>query len=127
MNKGKLVSVDFDEPEDGKMVLHIATEGGGICAGDIYWAMAIETDDEVKRLKAEIKQIHKEYGCEVRDPCGTIWQQAARTQEANEKMKSLLQKIAYPRRGTGEEMMSIDDAAKSIQSVFSLEDLEPST
>lgn len=35
MNKGKLVSVDFDEPEQGQMILRIATEGGGICAGDM--------------------------------------------------------------------------------------------
>lgn len=34
-------------------------------------------EKEIERLKADIKQIHKDYGCEVQDPSGTIWDHAA--------------------------------------------------
>lgn len=34
-------------------------------------------EKEVERLKGQIKQIHKDYGCEVQDPAGTIWDHAA--------------------------------------------------
>lgn len=40
------------------------------------------------------------------------------------KMKKMLKKIAYPKRGTEEEKIDICDAAIMISSVFSLDQLE---
>lgn len=37
-----------------------------------------EAADRIEQLEASIKQIHKDYGCEVLDPCGTIWEYADR-------------------------------------------------
>lgn len=88
MNVGNLISVDFDEPEAGEMILHISTKSGGMCAGPVYWTMKDERDEEIDRLKKQIKQIHKDYGCEVRDPCGTIWEHAAKLEKENAELKS---------------------------------------
>lgn len=38
--------------------------------------------------------------------------------------KSILQQIAYPRRGTGEDELTIQKAADYIQQEFSLEELD---
>ena len=40
------------------------------------------------------------------------------------RLKDLLRQIAYPRCGTDEENMDIYEAAKLIQSNFSLEELD---
>jgi hypothetical protein len=40
------------------------------------------------------------------------------------KMKAVLKRIAYPRRGTEDETMDIIDAAGIIQNIFTLEQLE---
>lgn len=37
--------------------------------------------DRINELEQTIKQMHKDYGCEVRDPNGTIWDHAAKLQE----------------------------------------------
>lgn len=42
----------------------------------------------------------------------------------NARFKDLLRQIAYPRRGTEEEYMDINDASMLIQSNFSLDELE---
>jgi hypothetical protein len=42
----------------------------------------------------------------------------------NERVKDLLRQIAYPRRGTDEEKMDIFDAAKLIQSNFTVDELD---
>jgi hypothetical protein len=33
-----------------------------------------EAADRIEQLEAKLKQVHKDYGCEIRDPCGTIWE-----------------------------------------------------
>lgn len=43
----------------------------------------------------------------------------------NAKMRALLRAIAYPKRGTAEEQMTIQGAADQIQATFTLEQLEP--
>jgi len=37
-------------------------------------AVIAEAANRIEALGKEIKQIHRDYGCEVRDPCGTIWE-----------------------------------------------------
>ena len=36
-----------------------------------------EAADRIEEMEKEIAQIHKDYGCEKMDPCGTIWDYAA--------------------------------------------------
>lgn len=40
-----------------------------------------ELRKQVKKLEANILQIHKDHGCEIRDPNGTIWQHAKNLEE----------------------------------------------
>lgn len=48
----------------------------------------LELVNEIRRLENEIKTLHKQYGCEVRDPCGTIWDHAARVEKENVVLKA---------------------------------------
>ena len=56
---------------------------------------------EVERLQRQLRQTHKDYGCELRDPNGTIWEyaaaQKARVEQLEEVLRGLLEKL----RGTG--------------------------
>ena len=45
---------------------------------------------EVKRLKKQIKDDNRAYGCELRDPNGTIWEQAAKDHARAEKAEAAL-------------------------------------
>jgi len=46
--------------------------------------------NEIIRLRDNIKQIHKDYGCEIQDPSGTIWDHAAYLQnQVAEKDKEI--------------------------------------
>ena len=40
-----------------------------------------------------LKQVHKDYGCEVSDPNGTIWEHAENVTKENEQLKWLLGQI----------------------------------
>ena len=48
--------------------------------------------DEVRVARALLR-INKEYGCEVRDPCGTIWEHAAKVEAECKSVKALLQEV----------------------------------
>lgn len=55
----------------------------------------------VKELEEEIKDLHKSFGCELRDPYGTIWEQCAASEAANSRIllknrryREALEKIA---------------------------------
>lgn len=74
----------------------------------------------LEELEENIKQIHKEYGCELRDPNGTIWDHASELQErfaeANNKLKKLkfinseMQKAnKWLRRSIKDLVSSVDD------------------
>ena len=43
--------------------------------------------DDVKVARALLR-VDREYGCEVRDPCGTIWEYAAKLEKENAELKS---------------------------------------
>jgi chromosome segregation ATPase len=70
-------------------------------AFEIAWGVALakldEKNDRIKQLEAElaeakanILQIHKDLGCELFDPNGTIWEHAAKVQAENAEAKELL-------------------------------------
>lgn len=33
-----------------------------------------EAADRIEELRVQLRKAHKDYGCEIRDPCGTIWE-----------------------------------------------------
>lgn len=47
-------------------------------------------ENEVIRLREKIRQLNEDYGFEVRDPNGTIWDEANRLQEENIKLKNII-------------------------------------
>ena len=47
---------------------------------------------------AAIAKLHSEFGCELRDPNGTIWEQAAKLQKENEELRARIEEL--DRNGT---------------------------
>src|SRR5690606_8138938 len=45
---------------------------------------------EVERLQRQLRQAHKDYGCELRDPNGTIWGYAAAQKARAERLAKTL-------------------------------------
>lgn len=43
---------------------------------------------ELAAAKKKFADLNREYGCELRDPNGTIWEHAAKVQEENAKLKA---------------------------------------
>jgi hypothetical protein len=48
--------------------------------------------DDVKVARALLR-INHEYGCEVRDPCGTIWEHAAKVEADNKRLQAHCDKL----------------------------------
>jgi hypothetical protein len=53
-----------------------------------YLARAERAEAEVERLNKRIKDDNRSYGCELRDPYGTIWEQAAKDGARAEKAEA---------------------------------------
>jgi hypothetical protein len=47
-----------------------------------------EAVEEIERLKHRILDDNKAYGCELRDPYGTIWEYAEKLRQENERLKA---------------------------------------
>ena len=62
-------------------------------------AIARKADQYIAELEKKIKQIHKDLGFELRDPNGTIWQEAARLQNENEQLKQRNAELDKNRNG----------------------------
>jgi len=48
-----------------------------------------QLQEEIKTLKQQILDDNKAYGCELRDPYGTIWQYAEKLRQENEALKAV--------------------------------------
>ena len=49
--------------------------------------------DKLAKAEANILQIHKDLGYELRDPCGTIWEHADKVQKENAELKAKLEEM----------------------------------
>lgn len=54
----------------------------------------IEPDTIV--IARALLNVDKEYGCELQDPAGTIWQHTANVQKVNERLANIIIKLAPP-------------------------------
>ncbi len=80
--------------QDSTLVSALRILARDIDSGDgVANAVIAEAADRIQELTNEIKQIHRDYGCEVRDPCGTIWQHAAKVELERDKYRSALIRI----------------------------------
>lgn len=88
------------------------TPEGNICkvSANLGWASdtLAEVDKALLKLSAEVKtilcardewkakfiQANKDYGFELRDPCGTIWDHAKRLQQERDEALEALREIA---------------------------------
>jgi hypothetical protein len=68
-----------------KLKKHFVNRTGTVSAD---FARALER--ERNEWKAKFIQANKDYGFELRDPCGTIWDHAKRLQQENERLTSEL-------------------------------------
>ena len=50
---------------------------------------------EVERLKKQIKDDNRSYGCELRDPNGTIWEQAAKDHARAERAEAEVKRLGH--------------------------------
>ena len=41
---------------------------------ELHGTIEREAADRLEQLDAKLRQAHKDYGCEIRDPYGTIWE-----------------------------------------------------
>ncbi len=57
---------------------------------------------EVERLKKQIRDDNRAYGCELRDPYGTIWEQAAKDYARAEKAEAALAEAKVERETVAE-------------------------
>jgi hypothetical protein len=55
-------------------------------------AQNVELRAKVERLKKQIKDDNRSYGCELRDPNGTIWEQATKDRARAERAEAELAK-----------------------------------
>ena len=69
------------ERENAELLADMVTHENALSA-------ALDREDE---LRGKLAQVHKDLGCELMDPNGTIWQHAAKVQEEN---KELLARLA---------------------------------
>ena len=67
-----------------------------LTAHEMACAAGLERDRlraEVERLTKQIKDDNRAYGCELRDPNGTIWEQAAKDHARAEKAEDIIRSL----------------------------------
>ena len=67
-----------------------------LAAHQMACAAGLERDQlraEVERLTKQIKDDSRSYGCELRDPNGTIWEQAAKDRARAEKAEDIIRSL----------------------------------
>lgn len=78
MSKKEINGRDFDESHcssSAALVSAMRILANDIQSDDGVANAAIrEAADRIEQLEAKLRQAHKDYGCEIRDPCGTIWE-----------------------------------------------------
>ena len=82
----------------------------------LAWAEGSEA--EVERLTKQIKDDNRAYGCELRDPNGTIWEQAAKDHARAEKAEAECVEQARLLGMSGEREAALLSALKLMVSKF---------
>ena len=81
-------------------------------------ARAERAEAEVERLTKQIKDDNRAYGCELRDPNGTIWEQAAKDHARAEKAEAECLEQARLLGKSGEREAALLSALKLMVSKF---------
>jgi predicted trehalose synthase len=104
--------------QDSTLVSALRILARDIDSGDgVANAVIAEAADRIEAMGKEIKQIHRDYGCEVRDPCGTIWQHAAKVELERDKYRSAFDRL----RDLLLEVLENDEVLEG----FNADNLEP--
>ena len=76
-------------------VSHAYDANGIVCATveHVSADFARELERGLNEAKRSILKIHKDYGCEIRDPNGTIWEHAAKLQEQNDALRKEIKSL----------------------------------
>ena len=78
----------MDREELVKELQAIDQDGGWEAMADEILAREQALRDEVKELKDKYKKLNHELMCELRDPCGTIWEHAKKQQDKMDELKA---------------------------------------
>ena len=70
-----------------KAEAELARLGTTAATVDHYQAMVSTLEGEVATMKQKFADLNREYGCELRDPNGTIWEYCAELQKENAELK----------------------------------------
>ena len=84
-NEAIIVLDDDDEAEaddDDDVLMFTLQRLSETSTDPIVQATAYEALDRIQELESDILQIHKDYGCEIQDPAGTIWDHAEEMKNA---------------------------------------------
>jgi hypothetical protein len=105
--------VIFSDPDEGAQLIAdseaeavqiaMLREYGNLCATNE--SLAKERDQlraEVERLKKQIKDDNISYGCELRDPYGTIWEQATEDHARAERAEAAMERLSEWQAGVTE-------------------------
>jgi cell division septum initiation protein DivIVA len=99
---------------EAKAVVEIAMVA--VESADRNVSLRLERDQlraEVERLKKQIKDDNRSYGCELRDPNGTIWEQATKDRARAERAEAGL---ATERARLDDLVADINDACITLAS-----------
>jgi HPt (histidine-containing phosphotransfer) domain-containing protein len=53
----------------------------------VHYTFAQQLERELAAAKDALLKAHKDYGCELRDPNGTIWEHAAKVQQQRDRLE----------------------------------------
>jgi chromosome segregation ATPase len=53
----------------------------------VHYTFAQQLERELAAAKDALLKAHKDYGCELRDPNGTIWEHAAKVQQQSDRLE----------------------------------------
>jgi len=86
------------------------------------WAMRLpdqpcrcELERDLAAAKDALLKAHKDYGCELRDPNGTIWEHAAKVQQQRDRLANHVHALAHLLAAANEQFLHSAAVTQDIQ------------
>ena len=77
-----------------------------------------ELEADYAKLEQKLLQTHKDYGCELRDPNGTIWEHAEKVEQQRDDLLQfvewVLAETVRQRNGEGGDLRTIQHTAEAL-------------
>jgi cytochrome c556 len=86
------------------------------------WAMRLpdqpcrcELERDLAAAKDALLKVHKDYGCELRDPNGTIWEHAAQVQQQRDRLANHVHALAHLLAAANQQFLHSAAVTQNIQ------------